>query len=60
MSIGAIIAFTLTMVIVIILKNIIKFGMKVLLMIVIVSALIYFIMANIIPFITDAIMGILS
>lgn len=60
MSIGVIIAFALVMVVVIILKRILKFGIKVLLIIGMVSALVYFIMADIIPFITDAIMDILS
>ncbi len=60
MSIEAIIAFVITMVIVTILKSIIKFGIKVLLIIGIACAFVYFVLPDIFPIIPETIKGFLS
>lgn len=59
MNIEAIIAFVITMVIVTILKNIIKFGVKVLLVIGIACAFVYFVLPDIFPIIPETIKGFL-
>lgn len=59
MNIEAIIAFVITMVIVTILKNIIKFGVKVLLVIGIACAFVYFVLLDIFPIIPETIKGFL-
>lgn len=59
MNIEAIIAFVITMVIVTILKSIIKFGVKVLLVIGITCAFVYFVLPDIFPIIPETIKGFL-
>ena len=59
MNIEAIIAFVITMVIVTILKSIIKFGVKVLLVIGIACAFVYFVLHDIFPIIPETIKGFL-
>lgn len=60
MNVEAIIAFVITMVIVTILKSIIKFGIKVLLIVGIVCAFVYFVLPDMFPVIPETINGFLS
>lgn len=60
MDMERIIAFVVTMVIVTILKNIIKFGIKVLVIIGIVCAFVYFVMPEMFPIIPETINGFLG
>ena len=60
MDIERIIAFVITMVIVTILKSVIKFGIKLLVIIGIACAFVYFVMPEVFPIIPETIDGILG